>query len=110
MIFVVRFLLITGLTLSLTGCAVAYRHPNYEFNSPEDQLNFDKDRLDCESLASRQQCVDLKEKTSMICESNGTGGHVCREVIPKQCTVVTPEQCLRSKGWRKADVNGNYLE
>jgi hypothetical protein len=110
MILVIRYVLTALLIANLTGCAVAYRHPNYEFNSPEDQLNFDKDRLDCESLANRQQCVDLKEKTSMICESNGAGGHDCREVIPKQCTVVTPEQCLRRKGWRKADVNGNYLE
>jgi len=110
MIFVVRFLLITGLTLSLTGCAVAYRHPNFEFNSPEDQQNFDKDRQACESLSARQHCVELKEKTSLICESNGTGGHVCREMTPKQCRVVTPEQCLRNKGWRKADVSGNYLE
>ncbi len=110
MTLVVRFLLTVLLIATLTGCAVAYRHPNYEFNSPEDQLNFDKDRQACESLAGRQRCVDLKEKASMICESNGTGGHNCREFVPKQCTVVTPEQCLRSKGWRKADVNGTYLE
>lgn len=107
---VARSLVITLLMTNLVGCAVAYRHADYEFNSPEDQLNFDKDRQGCESLVGRQQCVELKEKASMICESKGTGGHECREVIPKQCTVLTPEQCLRSKGWRKADVNGNYLE
>ena len=95
---------------NLTGCAVAYRHQNYEFNYREDQLNFDKDRQTCELLSARQHCVELKEKALMICESNGTGGHDCREVAPKKCTVETPEQCLRNKGWRKADVNGNYLE
>lgn len=110
MTMVVRFLVTALLIANLTGCVAAYRHPNYEFNSPEDQLNFDKDRQACEPLSSRQYCVDQKEKASMICESNGTGGHECREIIPKQCTVVTPEQCLRSKGWRKADINGNYLE
>jgi hypothetical protein len=110
MTFVVRFLITTLLITNLTSCAVAYRHPNYEFNSREDQLNFDKDRQACEPLSARQNCVELKEKALMICESNGTGGHECREVAPTQCTVVTREQCLRSKGWRKADVNGNYLE
>ena len=106
----VRLVAMVLLVTSVTGCAVAYRHPNYEFNSPEDQLNFDKDQQACASPTSRQNCVELKERASMICESKGTGGHECREVTPKQCTVATPEQCLRSKGWRKADVNGNYLD
>lgn len=106
----VRFLVFASLIASLSGCTVAYRHPDYEFNSPEDQQNFDKDREACASLSDRQRCVDLKEKASMICESDGKGSHSCRDFVPRQCSVDTPEQCMRRKGWRKADVNGNYLE
>ncbi len=110
MIPVVRFLFTLLLMANLAACAVAYRHPDYEFNSPEDQLNFDKDRAACEALHARQHCTELKEKASIICEGNGNGSHKCREVVPKQCTVDTPEQCLRRKGWRRADINGTYLE
>lgn len=107
---VIRFLFFAFLFTNLTGCTVAYRHPNFEFNSQDDQLNFDKDRLACASLSEREHCVDQKEKTSMICESDGKGGHQCRDIVPKQCNVDTTEQCLRRKGWRKADMQGNYLE
>lgn len=107
---VARVLSSAVLIINLTSCAVAYRHADYEFNSREDQLNFDKDRQYCESLANRQQCVALKDKATIICERKPTGGHDCREIIPRQCKVAAPEQCLRNKGWRKADVNGNYLE
>lgn len=106
----IRLLLITHIITTLTACTVAYRHPSYEFNSPDDQLNFDKDRQACADLSERQHCIELKEKTAMICESDGKGGHQCRDITPKQCTVDTPEQCLRRKGWRKADMQGNYLE
>lgn len=96
--------------MALTGCASSYRHPNYEFNSAEYQLNFDKDRQACALPSAREHCVERKEKTSMICERNTSGGHNCREITPRSCTFDTLEQCMYRKGWRKADVNGNYLE
>ena len=105
-----RFLLIMLVSAHLFGCAVAYRHPNYEFNSTDDQQNFDKDRQACTSISERERCIELREKKSIICESDGKDGHTCREVIPKNCTLETVEQCMRGKGWRKADIQGNYLE
>ena len=107
---VMRFFLIVVISVGLFGCAEAYRHPNYEFNSPEDQQNFDKDNQRCLSTAERERCTELKEKTTLICESDGKGGHKCRDIIPKSCTLETMEQCMGRKGWRKADAQGNYLE
>jgi hypothetical protein len=52
----------------------------------------------------------LREKTTTICESDGKGGHKCQDIIPKSCTLETMAQCMRRKGWRKSDVQGNYLE
>ena len=94
----------------LFGCAVAFRHPNYAFNSTEDQQNFDKNRQVCASIPERERCIEVREKKSMICESDGKGGHKYREVVPKNGTLETVEQCMRGKGWRKADMQGNYLE
>jgi len=105
-----RLFLIVVISVGLFGCAEAYRHPNYEFNSPEDQQNFDKDKQRCLSTAERERCTELREKITTICESDGKGGHKCRDIIPKSCTLETMEQCMRRKGWRKADVQGNYLE
>ena len=105
-----RFFLIVLISASLFGCAEAYRHPNYEFNSPEDQQNFDKDRQTCASTSERERCTELREKTTAICESDGKGGHKCQDIIPKSCNLETMLQCMRRKGWRKSDVQGNYLE
>ena len=105
-----RFLFIVLISANLFGCAEAYRHPNYEFNSPEDQQNFDNDRQTCAAASERERCTELKEKTTTICESDGKGGHTCRDIIPKSCTLETMAQCMRRKGWRKADQLGNYLE
>jgi hypothetical protein len=110
MTHVMRFFLILLVSINLFGCAEAYRHPNYEFNSPEDQQNFDKDRQTCASTSERERCTELREKASMICESDGKGGHKCQDIIPKSCTLETMAQCMRRKGWRKADQQGNYLE
>ena len=110
MTHVLRFFLILLVSIHLFGCVEAYRHPNYEFNSPEDQQNFDADRKNCASTSERERCTELREKTSMICESDGKGGHKCQDIIPKSCTLETMEQCMRRKGWRKADQYGNYLE
>jgi hypothetical protein len=107
---IMRFFLIALISINLIGCAEAYRHPNYEFNSAEDQKNFDKDRQACTSVSERERCTELREKKSTICEGDGKGGHKCRDVIPKSCTLETIEQCMRGKGWRKADLQGNYLE
>jgi hypothetical protein len=98
------------ISADLIGCAVAYRHPNDAFNSTEDQQNFDKDRQACASIPERERCVELREKKYMICESDGKGGHKCREVAPKNGTLETVEQCMRGKSWRKADIQGNCLE
>ena len=110
MAHVTRFFLILLITANLLGCAEAYRHPNYEFNSAEDQQNFDKDRQQCASIGERERCTEMKEKTTTICESDGNGGHKCHDIIPKSCILETMAQCMRRKGWRKADVQGNYLE
>jgi hypothetical protein len=107
---VMRFLLVVLITANLFGCAEAYRHPSYEFNSPEDQQNFDKDRQNCALTSDREHCREMTEKTTTICESDGKGGHKCQEIIPKSCTLETMAQCMRRKGWRKADSQGNYLE
>ena len=105
-----RFFLIVLITANLFGCAEAYRHPNYEFNSAEDQQGFDRDRQACASTSERERCTEQREKTTTICESDGKGGHKCQDIIPKSCTLETMMQCMRRKGWRKADVQGNYLE
>ena len=70
-----RFFLIVLISANLFGCAEAYRHPNYEFNSPEDQQNFDKDRQACASTSERERCTEMKEKTTTICEGDGKGHH-----------------------------------
>ena len=110
MIFIRRYILIVLAMSTLSSCSVFYRHPDYEFNSAHEQARFDLDRKACESAAEREHCIEQPDKASMIYERDGQGGHRCRTVVPKKCTVDTIDACLRGKGWRKADMHGNYLE
>jgi hypothetical protein len=102
-----RFFLIVLISANLFGCAEAYRHPNYEFNSPQDQQNFDKDRQGCASTSERERCTELKEKKPpRSARATARADTNARTSFPKAATL---KRCCNACA-AKAGANRTYRE